>query len=509
MRTVRVVAVLVSLTFVLTAFGDLTRGPGVPVEFYSASLADLNGDGLTDFVHGRFMMVNQGGGNFARVDLGLPGWDTVDAIWDVNGDGRSDFLVGDRPSAPPGSEADATTYSLYIMGEGLQLGPRIALGKGIFPFVADMNGDGKDDLVLMAGVRERGKVVATRVTVQISRGDGTFAARRPFLMPPYPQAWPGARLLVADLNHDGIRDFVIRVADGLVTMLGTGNGDFAAPVVRYLPARQFGGGGDDLLSADIDGDRHLDIISAAPRLVRVFMGDGTGRFPRLVSAPIALLRNPPVPVNQDSLGLDGATPRLALGQFVRSGRNEILAGIREGDLVVFAYENHKLREVRRIETEFLGPQVYVGAYRASGRTDVYVTGAIWNNGWPTPALLYVDATLPAAPRAIVGGRSRAVRGFASGPATQFDLQLRGDACVTTTSDHWSLTREGIWGSHRTAEKAVDLVQEGDIMSVRFTAPWATAPVEAYLERKGNRYAGFTHASTACGSSRIEVSVTPR
>jgi hypothetical protein len=492
----------------VAAFGGLTRGPSVPVEYYSAHVADVNGDGLTDFVHDRFMMVNQGGGNFARIHLGLPGWDSVVRIWDVNGDGRSDFFVSDHPTAPPGSEAGPRTYSLYIMGEQLTLGPRIALGKGIAPYIADMNGDGKDDLVLITGVRERGVVVAARVTVHISRGDGTFAARQPFVMP-IPAMWDGARLLTGDLNHDGIHDLVMRSSDGLVTMLGTGNGDFAAPVVRYLPGRHFNGSTGDMLLADIDGDSHLDIVIAGPRLVRVFMGDGAGRFPRLASAPIALLRNPPVPIGRDSLMLEGATPRLAVGQFVRSGRNELLAGIREGDLVVFAYESNRLREVARIETEFLSPQVFVGAYRAPGRTDVYVTGAMWNNGWPTPALLYVDETLPAAARAIAGGRSRAVRGFASGPATKFDVQLRGDSCVTTSFDSWSVTREGIWGSHRTADKAVDIVHEGDIMSVRFTAPWATAPVEAYLERKGNSYVGKTHAATACVTSRVEVTVTPR
>lgn len=508
MRRILVGSLLLSLLVAVTAFGGLTRGPSVPVEYWSATLADVNADGLTDFVHGRFMLVNQGAGNFARINLGLPGWDSVDAVWDVNGDGRSDFLVGDRPTAPPGSEAGKKTYSLYIMGEQLKLGQRIAIGKGIDPYVADMNGDGKDDLVIMGAAKEGGKIVATTVTVHISRGDGTFSARPAFRLPPHAAGFAPERLLLGDLNRDGIRDFVVRAESSLITMLGIGGGDFAPPVIRYLPGRHFVGSTGDMRLSDIDGDKNLDIIIAAPRLVRVFMGDGTGRFPRVASAPIAQLRSPAVPINRESLQLELAFPKLEVGQFVRSGRNEILAGIREGDLVVLAYENNKLQEVARTETEFLSPQVYVGAYRTPGRTDVYVTGAMWNNGWPTPALMYVDGTLPTAARATVGGRTRAVRGFAS-PGTKFDVQLRGDSCVTTSFDSWTVTREGIWGTQRTPEKAVDLVQEGDILSVRFNAPWATTPVEAYLERKGNNYVGFTHANTACVSSRVQVTVTPR
>jgi hypothetical protein len=488
----RTTALLLSLALAFAAFGQLTPGPNVKIEFWSAQLGDVNGDRLTDFLHGRVMLVNEGNGNFTRYNLGLPGDDTVIETLDVNGDGLSDFLVSDRPSAPPGSVAATKSYRLHIMGEGMVYGPAIELGQHArHPYIADVNGDGKDDLVLTEPVLQGWDSVSTKVTVLRSNGDGTFSARPSFEIPPHPYSGNTLRLRTGDLNHDGNPDLVIRTAHELAILLGIGNGDFAPVSRRYVPTRQFGNAAVEL--ADIDGDGHLDIVLAGASIIRVFLGDGTGRFPRLTSAPI-----------------DGGyyNIKIGIGQFVRSGRTEIVAGTYKGELIVLAYENKKLREVAKRQTEFLSTNVFVGAFLQPQKTDLYVSGSTWRDHWTNPRLFFVDSTLPAAAPAIVGGRSRAVRGFAAGPATNFDVRMLGDACVTTTLDNWSLWRDGIFGMQRTAERTVEMAHEGDVISVRFTVPWSAAPVIAHLERRGNDYVGVTHATTACGSSEIELTVTP-
>lgn len=122
---------------------------------------------------------------------------------------------------------------------------------------------------------------ATSVEIMLSRGDGTFEAREPFLMPSHPQ-WGryGHRVLMGDLNRDGHRDAVIRTTHDLVVLMSKGGGDFEVHS-RFLPMEPFGTWETDL--GDVDRDGNLDVISAGARSVRVLFGDGRGGFHRIAS----------------------------------------------------------------------------------------------------------------------------------------------------------------------------------------------------------------------------------
>src|SRR6267142_1891113 len=76
-------------------------------------------------------------------------------------------------------------------------------------------------------VRTNGFPTATDVTVLRSRGDGTFDTLETFRIAASPQIVPDHRVLSGDLNHDGLPDLVIRCAQDLVILLGTGGGKFA------------------------------------------------------------------------------------------------------------------------------------------------------------------------------------------------------------------------------------------------------------------------------------------
>jgi len=407
---------------------------------------------------------------------------------------------------PPGAPfpRPLKSYRLFITDEHLlPYAPPIELGKGLDLYVADADGDGKDDLFLFDWVAE---TKSSKVTVMISHGDGTFAAREPFHIPSDPRV-RGYRLESGDVNHDGFPDIVMRVQDGLVILRGTGGGDFAVSS-RYVPSERFGA--FELYLQDINGDGHLDaVIPSEPRTVRVFLGDGAGGFPR-----VALAR---IPKLHDLVGSPYAekdmhysmTPQLAFGQFVRSGRTEILAGTIEGDLVVLAWENNQLREVDRRETEFVHPVLYVGEYFRRGKTDVFSSAKGFNGyEWAKPRFFTSVLDAPANAAVTVRGRSRAVRGFAPVPVTRFDVQMQGDACMTTPAATWTLVRDGIFGF--TPGGNVETVQDGDILAVRLKVPWAPDRVEGFLERKGNDYVGKLYTTkNACGSSRTNIVVTPR
>jgi hypothetical protein len=502
----------------VAAFGGLTPGPQIPdAPDRGATLGDFNGDGLTDFVHahsgsGSYFLINRGGGNFTSHDFDLPGsFARVINTLDVNGDGRSDLLSRDNPGQGPGQPRPMKTYRLFIMGEDLAYGPMIELAMEDEPYPVDVNGDGKDDLIVVEDTQDATwKVLYRTLKVLISRGDGTFIAREPFRLPGGLGAENDLRRQTGDLNHDGIMDIVMDGEQTLLILLGTSSGSYTLST-RYLPWRLFGG---DIDLQDIDGDGNLDIVrSSNRRTLHVFHGDGAGGFGRLTAVPLQRTHDVVAPAHVvEGLYLDTTAAILGFGQFVASGRTEIVAAMPEGDLVVYAWENKKLREVARTETEFLIPQVFVGDYFQSGSSGVYMTARVSNgNGWSIPRVFSTTELMPAA----VKGRSRAVRGFVPGPvtglvtkpATEFDVQIRGDACMPASIDHWTLSRDGIFGF--TPDGTKELAEVGDEMGVRFAATWAADRATAYLVRKGRDYVGTAYAKTECGSSRLEMTVTPR
>jgi hypothetical protein len=298
---------------------------------------------------------------------------------------------------------------------------------------------------------------------------------------------------------------VIRTQHDLVVLRGTGSGDFAAPDTRYVPDWYFGNWA--MGAADFDGDGNLDIALAAFRIVRVFFGDGAGHFPRFASATTTML-HPSPGRSPDYQG--GNNPRnLAFGQFARAGRTEIAAGTAEGDVVILAYESGALREVSRIETEFIDTFVYAGAFREPGKTDAYLTGNYTVLGTrAAPRLFYVETAEPIVTTSRPSGRSRAVRGFAAN-TLNFDVEMQG-GCVPQNTDHWSLTREGIFGFDRHGARTVETVLENGTLYFRLTAPWAKAPILGRVQQiSGGTYTGDVFVSAPCGAQTVPFTITPR
>jgi hypothetical protein len=511
MRTLRLGTVLLSILFALTALASFAPGPVVSKGMANPLIGDVNADGLTDIIHDRTVLLNQGDGTFVERDFGLrgpdpehfDGGDVVSALIDVNGDGRPDLLTKDRPAAPRGQDPDAETYRIYIAGDGWNYGPGIVVGKGLRPYVADVDGDHKEDLVLVKAIFDGDTEIATELKVLLSVGDGTFTARTSFRIAPRAVFGLSRNLVCVDMDHDARPDLVIRTQHDLVLLRGTGSGDFAVPENRYVPDWYFGNWA--MGAADFDGDGNVDIALAAFRIVRVFFNDGTGHFPRFASAVTTMLR--PIPGRAPEFQ-GGNNPRnLGFGQFVRAGRTEIAAGTAEGDVVILAYENGALREVSRIETEFVDTYLYAGAFREPGKTDAYLTSP-FTGTQAAPRLLYVEAAEPIVTTSRPSGRSRAVRGFAAS-TLHFDVEMHG-GCVPQNTDHWSLTREGIFGVDRHGAQTVETVLENGTLYFRLTAPWARLPILGRVQQgAGGSYTGDVFVSAPCGAQMMPFTITPR
>ena len=116
--------------------------------------------------------------------------------------------------------------------------------------VADVNGDGKPDLVV-ANAR------TATVSVLLGNGDGTFQAQQT----PSPRAPTPFAVAVADVNGDGKPDLVTanQTDSGTVSvLLGNGDGTFQASTnLRHVARIPYA-----VAVADVNGDGKPDLVAA-------------------------------------------------------------------------------------------------------------------------------------------------------------------------------------------------------------------------------------------------------
>jgi hypothetical protein len=174
---------------------------------------------------------------------------------------------------------------------GLNLSPAVTYGSGgLYPesvAVADVNGDGKPDLVVANSCGPGGCYPAPGVVgVLLGNGDGTFQTAVS-----YSAGGTAYKVVIVDVNGDGKPDLVM--ANGrsntIAVLLGNGDGTFKAAVT-------YDSGGSDPLSvavADVNGDGKLDLVVAnvcvssqncsTNSVVGVLLGNGDGTFQAAVN----------------------------------------------------------------------------------------------------------------------------------------------------------------------------------------------------------------------------------
>jgi Bacterial Ig-like domain (group 3)/FG-GAP-like repeat len=263
---------------VLLGNGDGTlQTPGVTYDSggylpYSVALADVNGDGKPDvivantcagslncgFSHGNVgVLLGNGDGTFQPVvtyDSGGAFTNSV-AVADVNGDGKPDIVVVNSNEAAHGVAV------LLGNGDGTFQPALTYYSNGPWSVaVADVNGDGKPDLIVatfcFAGCSDGS------VDVLLGNGDGTFRPRRSYDS----GGFSAHSVAVADVNGDGKPDLIVgnesatnhpAGSDGRVSvLLGNGDGTFRAP-------RSYDSGGwkvNSVAVADVNGDGKPDVI---------------------------------------------------------------------------------------------------------------------------------------------------------------------------------------------------------------------------------------------------------
>jgi FG-GAP-like repeat len=233
-------------------------------------------------------------GPVAAIPSGATASDSI-AVADMNSDGIPDLVVGNSGSLP-GLTSSAVTV-LLGRGDGSFQPPMAFNSGGSFPSIAiaDVNDDGKLD-VLTANLG--GDLVDRSLDVLLGNGDGSL--RQPV---PYDAGGVIATgVAVADVNGDGKPDlvttnfikFVDRDNGAVGVLLGNGNGTFQPPV-----AFSSGGfGATSLAISDVNHDGNLDVVVAncspsgtqectsfgsGAGVVGVLLGNGDGTFRDAVS----------------------------------------------------------------------------------------------------------------------------------------------------------------------------------------------------------------------------------
>ncbi len=380
--------VVVSLGGSLTIFtgkGDGTFTPGnsyltIGSTGYVA-IDDLDGDGNPDIYVGlgdggvfigdsydpnfSYALMGHGDGTFAGApaihppagggNQFLSGY-TGTNLADLNGDGYPDLIV-------PGSN---TTYNVllgsstgtYSIASTIQVPTSITIyGHTITgaasttdSAVADVNGDGKADLVFLdSGLNPytptgNAESLMAVYFVALGNGDGTFKAPVAY---PFPQIAPTnnsdlnpmlSNLVVGDITGSGHGDLILGFTDGIagsnvanpyiagfVVLPGNGDGTFSTtPIVTTTSSSATQNSAlVPPVSAlvDLNGDKKLDLITVANTFtvangsstqLQVMLGNGDGTFQTASN------------VNVYSSGVQSSTYSVLLTDFNKDGKTDLI-----------------------------------------------------------------------------------------------------------------------------------------------------------------------------------------
>ena len=317
----------------------------------SAAVADFNGDTkldtiVTDGGNTLRVMLGNGDGTFTEHNVNVPamsgsnvvGFSTSDTSYlalhtpnadgfglikavDVNGDGKPDLVCIAGLHIPQGGTPYWLAAVFINTGNDANGVPQFSAtyyntGCDRSITVGNLNADGAPDLIVGSAY---GSLLAL-----LNDGHGNFTAQSQYfqVMPSNggPSAGPG---VIVDVNGDGKGDFIESSGQAAATniFLGNGNGTFQAPVVIQLPGIAPGA----IASADLNNDGHPDFAEAlSDGSVAVFLNNGNGTYGTPTKYQL------PPTVNPSDLQHINTATSVALTDINGDGKLDLVASFGQG-----------------------------------------------------------------------------------------------------------------------------------------------------------------------------------
>jgi hypothetical protein len=200
---------------------------------------------------------------FESSSVRMDGGPLAGAVADLNGDGKPDIVI---------SEIDKSNVAVLLGNGDGTFQPRVEYSVGLTGsspdsvVVGDFNGDGKLDVA----VREDQKPF---LTLFLGKGDGTLGTAVNYAIESN-----GGQLVAADFNGDGKLDLATTnyYVQKISILLGNGDGTFQT----HVDYDTGWGGPIPLAVGDVNGDGKLDIVTGNSYggTYSVLLGNGDGTF---------------------------------------------------------------------------------------------------------------------------------------------------------------------------------------------------------------------------------------
>jgi hypothetical protein len=346
---------------VFVLLGDGVGGLGAPTTFttghYPASFAaaDFTGDGVVDLAVAASnvaILAGNGAGGF-EAPIRTVGGASGAAFWpllaDINRDGKLDLVARISPGA-----VDFASVYLGDGAGGFVAATDLAVGTTPTLIVADLDGNGTLDLA----TANKGD---SNVSVVLGNGDGTFGSVVKFACGATPMS-----LAAVDLDRDGRLDLVVAAGAGLSLLRGLGGGNFAAATTVAVT-----GGRGYIAVGDLNRDGIADLVmEQGLQNVAVLLGNGAGGFgaPSVVSA-----------------GTDSGRP--ALADLDRDGSLDLVVGSSSANVVSVLRGDGAggFGAPALFDVGFRPLYVAIGDVNADGKPDIVASGGVT----PTPGMVSV------------------------------------------------------------------------------------------------------------------------